>query len=106
MDHFPSFIRVSPEFDDDFASIFSSMDESSYFYLYRISYLWYNPLGLTITLIIGYLISLITNKILYKNAREPEPSLFTPLLASRIRRRRQDADKTTSSQLFVLENRR
>ncbi|KAK9295989.1 hypothetical protein QLX08_009846 [Tetragonisca angustula] len=82
------------------------VDESSYFYLYRISYLWYNPLGLIITLIIGYLTSLITNKILYKNSRELEPSLFTPLLASRIRRRRQDADKTTSSQLFVLENRR
>ncbi|KAF3425527.1 hypothetical protein E2986_05638 [Frieseomelitta varia] len=82
------------------------VDDSSYFYLYRISYLWYNPLGLIITLIMGYLISLITNKILYKNARELEPSLFTPLLASRIRRRRQDADKTTSSQLFVLENRR
>ena len=34
---------------------------------------------------------------------EPDPSLFTPLIAARIRRRRQDASKTTSSQIFTLE---
>ncbi|XP_050591200.1 putative sodium-dependent multivitamin transporter [Bombus affinis] len=83
-----------------------SVNDSSYFYLYRISYMWYNPLGLTITLIVGYVTSLITNKIFYKNAREPEPNLFFPFLAARIRRRREDAQKTTNSQVFVLENRK
>ncbi|XP_076302458.1 putative sodium-dependent multivitamin transporter [Lasioglossum baleicum] len=82
------------------------VDDSSYFYLYRISYVWYNPLGLFITLIVGYITSLITSRIFHKNAREPDPSLFVPLLASRIRRRRQDAEKTTNSQVLVLENRK
>lgn len=90
----------------NFIFIFSPVDDSSYFYLYRISYMWYNPLGLAITLIVGYVTSLITNKIFYKNAREPEPNLFFPFLAARIRRRREDTQKTTNSQVFVLENRK
>ncbi|XP_076633026.1 putative sodium-dependent multivitamin transporter [Colletes latitarsis] len=76
------------------------------FYLYRISYMWYSPLGLVITLVVGYLTSLATKRIFHKNTPEPDPNLFIPLLASRIRRRRRDAEKTTNSQLFVLENRR
>ncbi|CAL7950460.1 unnamed protein product [Xylocopa violacea] len=91
--------RNSTAFDDN-------ADDSSYFYLYRISYMWYNPLGLLITMVVGYVISLITNRIFRKDAREPDPSLFIPFLASRIRRRREDAAKTTSSQVFVLEHRK
>ncbi|XP_076762940.1 putative sodium-dependent multivitamin transporter isoform X2 [Xylocopa sonorina] len=91
--------RNSTAFNDD-------TDESSYFYLYRVSYMWYNPLGLLITMVVGYVISLITNRIFRKDAREPDPSLFIPFLASRIRRRREDAAKTTSSQVFVLEHRK
>ncbi|XP_026675241.1 putative sodium-dependent multivitamin transporter isoform X2 [Ceratina calcarata] len=83
-----------------------NIDNSSYLYLYRISYMWYTPLGLVITLLVGYVTSLVTNRILYKNARELNPSLFVPMLAARIRRRREDAAKTTSSQMFVLENRK
>lgn len=78
-------------------------DPSSYFYLYRISYLWYNPLGLTITLIVGYIASIIVRLIQGGDNIEHDPSLFAPFLAARIRRRRQDAQKTTNSQIFVLE---
>ncbi|XP_011342156.1 putative sodium-dependent multivitamin transporter [Ooceraea biroi] len=78
-------------------------DPSSYFYLYRISYLWYNPIGLTITLVVGYVASLVVRVIQRKTNIEHDPSLFVPFLAARIRRRRQDAEKTTNSQLFVLE---
>ncbi|XP_024867106.1 putative sodium-dependent multivitamin transporter [Temnothorax curvispinosus] len=77
--------------------------DQSYFYLYRISYLWYNPIGLTITLIVGYVASIIVRLIQGGNDIEHDPSLFVPFLAARIRRRRQDAQKTTNSQLFVLE---
>ncbi|XP_054011850.1 putative sodium-dependent multivitamin transporter [Hylaeus anthracinus] len=76
------------------------------FYLYRISYMWYSPMGLFITLVVGYLTSLAAKRIFHKNAREPDPNLFVPLLASRIRRRRLNADKTTNSQMFVLESRK
>ncbi|XP_067207599.1 putative sodium-dependent multivitamin transporter isoform X2 [Linepithema humile] len=79
------------------------LDESSYFYLYRISYLWYNLMGLIITLVIGYTTSFIVRRIQRKNIIEHDPSLFVPFLARRIRRRRQDAQKTANSQLFVLE---
>ncbi|XP_011880850.1 PREDICTED: putative sodium-dependent multivitamin transporter [Vollenhovia emeryi] len=78
-------------------------DQSSYFYLYRISYLWYNPIGLTITLIVGYLASIIIRLIKGGNNIEHDASLFVPFVAARIRRRRQDAQKTANSQLFVLE---
>ncbi|CAK9812757.1 Putative sodium-dependent multivitamin transporter [Anthophora plagiata] len=81
-------------------------ESSSYFYLYRISYMWYTPMGLTITLLVGYLTSLATRRIFHKDAREPDPNLFVPFLATRIRQRRQNAEKTTGSQMFVLENRR
>ncbi|XP_076169281.1 putative sodium-dependent multivitamin transporter isoform X2 [Ptiloglossa arizonensis] len=74
------------------------------FYLYRISYILYNPMGLVITLFVGYLTSLAAKRIFYKNAREPDTNLFVPFLASRIRRRRRNAEKTTSSQLFALES--
>ncbi|XP_014473632.1 PREDICTED: putative sodium-dependent multivitamin transporter [Dinoponera quadriceps] len=78
-------------------------DKSSYFYLYRISHIWYNPIGLTITIIVGYIASIIIRLIRPENNIEYDPSLFVPFLAARIRRRRQDAEKTTGSQLFVLE---
>ncbi|XP_029165798.1 putative sodium-dependent multivitamin transporter [Nylanderia fulva] len=78
-------------------------DNSSYFYLYRISYLWYNPMGLIITLVVGYTASLAVQFIQRRSIIEHDPSLFMPFVAARIRRRRQDAQKTTNSQLFVLE---
>ncbi|XP_076388479.1 putative sodium-dependent multivitamin transporter isoform X1 [Megachile rotundata] len=81
-------------------------EDSSYFYLYRISYMWYSPMGLGITLIVGYLTSLVARRICHRDSREPDPNLFTPLLASRIKRRREDAEKTRNSQVFVLESRR
>ncbi|XP_011158008.1 putative sodium-dependent multivitamin transporter isoform X2 [Solenopsis invicta] len=78
-------------------------DPSSYFYLSRISYLWYNPIGLVITLVVGYVASFIVRRIQGGNNIEHDPRLFVPFLAKRIRRRRQKAEKTTNSQIFVLE---
>lgn len=84
-------------------STVESPEESSYFYLYRISYLWYNPMGLVITMGLGYVASQVINRIQGRKNVEHDPSLFVPFVAARIRRRRQDAEKTTSSQLFVLD---
>ncbi|XP_016841737.2 putative sodium-dependent multivitamin transporter [Nasonia vitripennis] len=78
-------------------------EPASYFYLYRISYMWYSPMGLTITIVVGYISSLIFRKFSSSTPIEPDPSLFTPLVARRIRRRRADAARTTSSQVFTLE---
>ncbi|XP_012541877.2 putative sodium-dependent multivitamin transporter [Monomorium pharaonis] len=79
-------------------------DQSSYFYLYRISYLWHNLMGMTITLVVGYVASIVVRLIRGGNNIEHDPSLFIPFLATRIKRRRQDAQKTTNSQLFVLDD--
>lgn len=80
------------------------MDESEYFYLYRISYMLYTPIGVLTTMVFGYIASIIV-RCLSKNAIvEPDPDLFTPILAARIKRRRGDNGKTTASQVFVLSS--
>lgn len=60
-------------------------------------------MGLIITLVVGYTASLIVRLIQRRSIIEHDPSLFMPFVAARIRRRRQDAQKTANSQLFVLE---
>ena len=65
--------------------------------------MWYSPMGCTITIVVGYLTSLIVARFSRISPIEPDPSLFTPLIAKRIRKRRADAAKTTSSQVFTLE---
>ncbi|XP_014607608.1 PREDICTED: putative sodium-dependent multivitamin transporter [Polistes canadensis] len=77
-------------------------NDSNVPYLNRISYIWYPVIGFVMTVIIGYLSSLIINKFI-KDRREPDPNLFTPFVAARIKRRRQDEQRVTSSQMFVLE---
>lgn len=71
--------------------------------MYRISYMWYPTIGLAVTLIVGTIVSVIAGKLCRGVVRESDPELFTPFLASRIRRRRAELGKTTSSQVFVLE---
>ncbi|XP_076242296.1 putative sodium-dependent multivitamin transporter [Calliopsis andreniformis] len=82
----------------------SDLDNSSYFYLYRLSYMWYCPLGMVVTLVVGSLVSLATNRIFRKDTRELDPDLFIPMLAARIKRRRENVAKTTSSQVFMLDS--
>ncbi|KZC10078.1 PREDICTED: putative sodium-dependent multivitamin transporter [Dufourea novaeangliae] len=63
-------------------------DDDSYFYLYRISYMWYCPLGSVISFGVGLFASWISNLILGKEPKELHPDLLTPMKASRVRRRR------------------
>ncbi|XP_047343864.1 putative sodium-dependent multivitamin transporter isoform X3 [Vespa velutina] len=71
-------------------------------YINRISYAWYPVIGMLLTIIVGYLTSLITNNCI-SNTREYDPNLFTPFIAARIKKRRQNEQRVTSSQMFVLE---
>ncbi|XP_017758968.1 PREDICTED: putative sodium-dependent multivitamin transporter [Eufriesea mexicana] len=64
-------------------------DDSSYFYLYRISYMWYCPLGFLITFVIGLLLSFCMKRIFKKQKLELDPNLFFPIIGERIRRRRE-----------------
>ncbi|CAK9825345.1 Putative sodium-dependent multivitamin transporter [Anthophora retusa] len=63
-------------------------NSDSYFYLYRISYMWYCPLGSVVSFVVGYIASWISNLILGEKVQELDPDFFTPILASRMRERR------------------
>ncbi|KAG7212483.1 hypothetical protein KM043_012796 [Ampulex compressa] len=63
-------------------------DPASYFYLYRISYMWYSPLGFVITFGIGFLVSNVSRIVFGKRQADLDPNLFFPIIGNRIRRRR------------------
>ncbi|XP_035732267.1 putative sodium-dependent multivitamin transporter isoform X1 [Vespa mandarinia] len=72
-------------------------------YINRISYSWYPVIGMLLTIIVGYLTSLITNNCIGNTRDCIDPNLFTPFIAARIKKRRQNEQRVTSSQMFVLE---
>ncbi|XP_011171988.2 putative sodium-dependent multivitamin transporter [Solenopsis invicta] len=65
-----------------------STGDSSYFYLYRISYMWYSPLGFLITFILGLLISNLSRLFSKKQKDKLDPNLYFPVISRRIRYRR------------------
>ncbi|XP_043265251.1 putative sodium-dependent multivitamin transporter [Colletes gigas] len=72
--------------------------DDSYFYLYRISYIWYCPLGSVISFSVGWISSWILNFIFGEESKELDPDLFTPFVASRMRKRQsKNADEFNST---------
>ncbi|XP_012261194.2 putative sodium-dependent multivitamin transporter [Athalia rosae] len=63
-------------------------DPTNYFYLYRISYMWYSLIGFLVTFIVGLLVSNVARIILKEEQDDLDPDLFIPWLANRIRARR------------------
>ncbi|XP_068987442.1 putative sodium-dependent multivitamin transporter [Bombus flavifrons] len=53
-------------------------NNDSYFYLYRISYMWYCPLGSLISFVVGWISSWILNLIPREESKNTQPELFTP----------------------------
>lgn len=68
--------------------------DSSDFYLYRISYMWYAPLGVFVSIIVGLALSNLFRLVTKQVSHEVNPDLFTPPVASRIRRRLAAAEKS------------
>ncbi|EGI69871.1 Putative sodium-dependent multivitamin transporter [Acromyrmex echinatior] len=62
-----------------------SNNDSSYFYLYRISYMWYSLLGFLITFLVGLLISNLSRLFTQNQNSELDTNLFFPVIARRIR---------------------
>ncbi|XP_076227484.1 putative sodium-dependent multivitamin transporter isoform X1 [Nomia melanderi] len=62
--------------------------DDSYFYLYRISYMWYCPIGSVISFAVGLFVSWISNLIARGESKELDPDLFNPIKAARVRARR------------------
>ncbi|XP_029048064.1 putative sodium-dependent multivitamin transporter [Osmia bicornis bicornis] len=63
-------------------------NDDSYFYLYRISYMWYCPIGSVLSFVAGWIFSWLFDRISKEERKELNPDLFTPILASRVRKRR------------------
>ncbi|XP_011686228.1 PREDICTED: putative sodium-dependent multivitamin transporter [Wasmannia auropunctata] len=81
-------------------SLSKSTGDSSYFYLYRISYMWYSPLGFLITFVLGLLVSNLSRLFMKNPNDEVDANLFFPVIARRIRyRRRNDIENEGSSPL-------
>ncbi|XP_011699610.1 PREDICTED: putative sodium-dependent multivitamin transporter [Wasmannia auropunctata] len=77
-----------------------STGDSSYFYLYRISSLWYPPIGFLITFLLGMLVSNLSGLFIKNQNNELDINLFFPVIARRIcSRRRNDIAIEKSSSL-------
>ena len=63
-------------------------NDDSYFYLYRLSYMWYCPLGSVISFAVGWIASWISNLVLREEAKELDLDLMTPVVASIVRKGR------------------
>ncbi|XP_023950281.1 putative sodium-dependent multivitamin transporter [Bicyclus anynana] len=69
-------------------SVLSTPPPSDYFYMYRVSYMWTSPIGFIWVLVVGSIVSLAWKqqhpwqKV---GLAHPDPALFTPPLASRLR---------------------
>ncbi|KAL6430735.1 hypothetical protein ACFW04_006943 [Cataglyphis niger] len=80
-----------------------STGDSSYFYLYRISYMWYAPLGFLITFFFGLFISSLC-RLFFKNQNDNlDPNLFFPVIARRIRYRRQRKAENNDVANYTLQ---
>ncbi|XP_058806099.1 putative sodium-dependent multivitamin transporter [Phymastichus coffea] len=81
----------------------------SYFYLYRISYMWYSAIGFTIMMTIGYIVSQLTRCMCNNRNEDLNPDLFFPCIAKRIMLRRNqgqeiNANNLTSDALYVFNH--
>ncbi|XP_046741740.1 putative sodium-dependent multivitamin transporter isoform X2 [Diprion similis] len=63
-------------------------DSVSYFYLYRISHMWYSAIGFLVTFLVGLLVSNVGRIVMKEEQPELDPDLFIPWVADRIRKRR------------------
>ncbi|XP_046609714.1 putative sodium-dependent multivitamin transporter isoform X1 [Neodiprion virginianus] len=68
-----------------------STGDSSYFYLYRISYMWYCPMGCLVSMICGYIASHVLRLFFKEESTELNPDLLVPGLSSRLRRKQANA---------------
>lgn len=70
---------------------YRSEENESYFYLYRISYMWYGPLGFLVALIAGWITSLVARCISNEmNSTEHDSSLFSPIVAKLMQKKQKE----------------
>jgi len=96
VENLPSFTNSCTLFNNSASSTqFTSsyqevLHEDGYFYLYRISYLYYIVLGFMVT----FLVAMIVSAIFRGTNRDYNPDLFTPYVANRLKRRDKDNERS------------
>ncbi|XP_015123582.1 putative sodium-dependent multivitamin transporter [Diachasma alloeum] len=75
--------------NQNLTSFVKESEEEKFFYLYRISYMWYAPLGLLITVGLGWIASHVYRCFSDQEEMYVDPHLFFPCVAERIRRRQE-----------------
>lgn len=65
-------------------------------WLYRVSYLYNGVFGVVITLIVGYIASILIDKALGRKIPNRDPDLFIPPLAKKLRSKPNEGTKMTS----------
>lgn len=73
-------------------------NDNPYFYLYRISYMWYCPLGCLIATTLGWILNTIFRFCFEESqSEELDPDLFTPFIAKRLLKSRRKVDEFCST---------
>ncbi|XP_033333875.1 putative sodium-dependent multivitamin transporter [Megalopta genalis] len=75
--------------------------DDSYFYLYRISYMWYCPIGSVVSFAVGLFASWILNVFFKEQPKELDPDLFNPIKARAMRQRRKNNENEYSSNIAL-----
>lgn len=73
-----------------------------YLYMYRVSYMWYAPIGFLMTFIFGLGLSYCLNRIYKEPKVGLDTNLFFPLIGERIRHRNREI--SSSSENVVSKN--
>lgn len=74
-----------------------SQGDDSYFYLYRISYMWYSPLGFLIVVVVGWAASWILRWIFKEDPADVDPLLLSPIVASGVQKKWMKTDECAST---------
>ncbi|XP_050531819.1 putative sodium-dependent multivitamin transporter isoform X2 [Daktulosphaira vitifoliae] len=82
------------------STLSNNKSDASYFYIYRISYMYYVVLGFAVTFIVG----LIVSAMFYDSNRVVDPELFTPFIASRLKKTRNFNKRYSTSMELKQQN--
>ncbi|KAJ8917418.1 hypothetical protein NQ315_005464 [Exocentrus adspersus] len=83
----------------------AQVDDSQYFWLYRVSYLYNGVFGIIITMLLGYLVSFITRRFGGKRVEDEDydPNLFIPCIAKKLRAKNGPINLTNLAELSASD---
>ncbi|KAG7203383.1 hypothetical protein KM043_013454 [Ampulex compressa] len=85
---------------------FTSLDSAyqqnpdSYFYLYRISYMWYCPLGFLLSFFVGFISSWMYRLVFKEEKGKLDPDLLSPIVTSIVRKKRENLNEFRSTMVL------